>query len=87
MKRSGFYLTTALVAGVFFGAQPSYAQIEEITVTARKTSENLLQSPIAITAITAESLEDKGLEDRREVLAQRRRGRQPAFGVHDPAQQ
>ncbi len=66
MKRTGLYATTALL-GVLVGAQPSYAQIEEITVTARKTTENLLQIPIAITAITAESLEDKGLEDRRDL--------------------
>ncbi len=52
-------------------AAPQTAQasagLEEITVTARKTNENLMQVPVSITAVTAQALEDKGLEDRYEL--------------------
>ena len=61
----------ALLA-VCFGviAQPAFAQeaspeagLDEIVVTATKRSENLQVVPIAITAMTAESLESKGIDN------------------------
>ena len=43
----GLLSATALTAT----AVPSYAQIEEIVVTARKTEENLQDVPISVTAL------------------------------------
>ena len=39
--------------------EPEGYTLEEITVTARKVSENLQDTPIAITAITGNALEDR----------------------------
>ena len=39
--------------------QPEGYALEEITVTARKVSENLQDTPIAITALTGDALEDR----------------------------
>jgi iron complex outermembrane receptor protein len=51
-------------------AQPAPAQgIEEITVTARKRSENLQDTPIAVSAFTAESIESMGIENTQEITA------------------
>jgi len=37
--------------------------LEEITVTARKTEETLQEVPVAITAVTSETIEDLGIKD------------------------
>ena len=52
----------ALIAvGIFSGsaAAQSSSQIEEVVVTAQRTSENIQDVPIAVTALTGEMLEDK----------------------------
>lgn len=41
--------------------------LEEVTVSARKRDENIIDTPIPITAVTAESMENKGIEDRRDL--------------------
>jgi len=41
--------------------------IEEVTVSARRRDESLIEAPLAITALTAESMELKGIEDRRDL--------------------
>lgn len=41
--------------------------LEVITVTARKRNENILQTPITLTALTSETMEVKGIEDRRDL--------------------
>ena len=58
--------TALALAGAAGLASPGHAQtpdapqgLEEITVTARKVSENLQDTPIAITAITGAALEDR----------------------------
>jgi len=67
-------LVAVLVAAPTFGqgesttAQeaPSDVVLEEITVTARKTDERLLDAPLSITAFSADDIERKGftgLED------------------------
>ena len=43
-------------------AQPT-GGVEEIVVTAQKRQENLQQTPIAITALTAQALETSGIRD------------------------
>ncbi|MBL0923370.1 MAG: TonB-dependent receptor [Sphingomonadaceae bacterium] len=65
------YLTTALVslpictaaAQETSGAEQSSQGLEEIVVTARKTSENLQEVPISISAISADSLEKRGVSN------------------------
>lgn len=49
------------------GADAKSAPIEEITVTARKRKESILQAPITITALSSDALETKGIEDRRDL--------------------
>ena len=59
----------ALCAGSIFtqlAVMPAYAQIEEVVVTARKTSESLQDVPMSITSLSAEQLERRdftNLED------------------------
>jgi iron complex outermembrane receptor protein len=79
MKITGRRLKTPLagVASVAFLAGTTgvaHAQegagggvLEEVTVSARKRDENIMQAPITITALTADSLELKGIEDRRDL--------------------
>jgi len=72
-KPLAFDATTvaSAVAVALFGASPVFAQgapaaqettggLEEVVVTARYREENLQQTPIAITAITAQDIEVKG---------------------------
>jgi len=56
----------AAALGTAFIAAPAMADedtLEEITVTAQKREQNVQDVPIAITAITAETLQSKGLGD------------------------
>jgi len=53
----------ALLVGTPAQAQQHGGQIEEIVVTAQKRVENVQDVPIAITAYTAEKLQQKGLTD------------------------
>ena len=46
---------------------PTAGFLEEITVSARKRDESIIEAPLAITALTAESMEMKGIEDRRDL--------------------
>ena len=55
----GLLSATAVVS---FGV-PSYAQVDEIIVTARKTEESLQDVPIAVTAFTGDFLETSGLTE------------------------
>jgi iron complex outermembrane receptor protein len=70
-------LTSAIAIGVAAG--DGYAQndaaldaasaLEEVVVTARKTSEQLLDVPLAITAFTAEAIEARGIANLDDVAA------------------
>jgi len=50
-------------AGLVPVAAMAQTTLEEITVTARKTAENIQSVPVAITAVTAETIEDLGIKD------------------------
>ena len=53
-----------LVAALVLASATTVAQeLEEIVVTARKVEENLQEVPVAVTAFTAEQIEEAGLND------------------------
>jgi len=61
--KSALLLTTVAV----LAAGPSFAQIEEITVTARKRAENLQDVPLTVTAFTSENIERLGIRGITEI--------------------
>ena len=74
-KQINVMVLTALisVAAASVSMPVAYAEqsnaIEEIVVTARKTEESLLDTPFAITALTAEDLELKGINELTDVVS------------------
>ncbi|PCI44050.1 MAG: TonB-dependent receptor [Alphaproteobacteria bacterium] len=60
-------LLTAGAGQTAFGAEDTSLVLEEITVTARRRSESLLDVPIAVTAFGAKMLENQGIQDIVEV--------------------
>ncbi len=67
MKIQHLLATTAAGALLALNAADAFAQgapaLEEITVTARRQEENLMQVPVAISALTATAIEERGLKD------------------------
>lgn len=68
--------TSGLLAAVSVTAHAQPAQrdadavaLEEVVVTARKTSEQLIDVPLAITAFTAEAIEQRGISNLDDVAA------------------
>ena len=45
------------------------AALEEIVVTARKREENILEVPLAITALTSTDIEEKGIGEFKDIIA------------------
>lgn len=70
-RASRALLATASVCGLLATTAPALAQdsasevigIEEITVTARKRTESLQDTPIAISAVTADGLTSRGIDN------------------------
>mgnify|MGYP002343967075 FL=1 len=50
-------------------AQDGVSLVEEIVVTARKREENILDVPLAITALSANDIEDKGIGEFKDIIA------------------
>ena len=50
-------------------AQEGASLVEEIVVTARKREENILDVPLAITALSASDIEDKGITEFKDIIA------------------
>ena len=48
--------------------------LDEVVVTARKREENLIDVPIAVTAVTAEQIEREGIRDVEDII-----GRDPSL--------
>jgi len=59
-------LTSSALPALAEGEQVD-AAIEEVLVTARKTEENLQETPVAITAVTAQQIDDFGLQNLADV--------------------
>lgn len=59
--RTGICLVTLVAVGMFDTV--ALAELEEVVVTARKREERLQETPISITAFTAEQIERPGLDD------------------------
>ncbi|MCU0975663.1 MAG: TonB-dependent receptor [Steroidobacteraceae bacterium] len=53
---------SAVCAGALSSPAGAQGALEEIVVTARKTEETLQEAPVAVTAFTAERLEERGIE-------------------------
>ena len=58
---SGAAVVAAAVFALTTISSPVFAQIEEITVTARKTEESLQDVPLSIAAFTAEQMRERGI--------------------------
>ncbi len=71
MTKGFLYATASMLSlGATLTLTPASAQqLEEITVTARKQEENLMQVPLSITAVTAESLESANIKDPQDLAA------------------
>lgn len=61
------WLSSAPVAMAQQAEDADHSVLEEVTVTARKRDESIIDAPLSITALTAESLELRGIEDRRDL--------------------
>ena len=62
----------AVAAPLLFGAGPSFAQgaaLEAIVVTAQRREESLQDTPVAVSAFTADAIETKGIDDISEVAS------------------
>src|SRR5262249_8889173 len=72
MRKRILYATSVLAGLTAYAVQftPAYAQgLEEIVVTARKKEESLMEVPLSITAVTAETLDSAGIKDVRDIAA------------------
>jgi iron complex outermembrane receptor protein len=61
-------LVAAAVATAISGTAIAQAQLEEVTVTARKTTENLQDVPLTITAFSAEAIERANIRNAEDVV-------------------
>lgn len=59
--------TAALIAPAQAQEASDTGGIEEITVTARKRDESIIEAPLAITALSGDMLDLRGVEDRRDL--------------------
>jgi outer membrane receptor protein involved in Fe transport len=67
-KTTARVLVGAAVAAALSGTAYAQAQLEEITVTARKTKENLQDVPLTITAFSAETIERSNIRNVQDVV-------------------
>lgn len=65
--RAKLLVSGAVAALLVTGAQPAFAQIEEIVVTARKKEETLQSAPVAVSAFTSEAIAERGITDMNDI--------------------
>jgi iron complex outermembrane receptor protein len=75
MKRSALYLTTsaislAMSSGLAVAETGRSAQLEQVIVTARRTEETVQEVPLAISALSAEMLETRGVARMNDLVQQ-----------------
>ena len=70
MHASRYGLAAACLTGTLLTGTVTAQSLEEITVTARKTSENLQEVPLAITAVTEEDIQRLGIKDLNKLVNQ-----------------
>lgn len=70
-SRVALHVTAALGAATCgsVAAASEPAALEEITVTARKAAESLIEVPLAVTAIGADAMEQRGIRDITDIAA------------------
>lgn len=66
-KNAARVLVAAAVAAAVSGTAVAQAQLEEITVTARKRTESLQEVPLTITAFTSETIQRQGIRSVQDV--------------------
>jgi outer membrane receptor protein involved in Fe transport len=66
-KTAAQVLVAAAVAAALSGTAVAQAQLEEITVTARKRTESLQEVPLTVTAFTAETIQRQGIRSVQDV--------------------
>ena len=69
-KLSGRVLFNTLAAGMLLSSASTFAQIEEIVVTAQFIEQNVQDTPVAITSMTAEMMEARGQVSVTEIAKQ-----------------
>ncbi len=67
-SRLSAVLVAAAVSAAISGTAVAQAQLEEVTVTARKRAESLQEVPISVTAFTAEAIESRGIRNVSDVI-------------------
>ncbi len=67
IRHSTRFLVAAAVATAVSGTALAQAQLEEVTVTARKRTESLQDVPMTVTAFTAESIQKQGIRNVQDV--------------------
>ncbi len=68
MKLISRYVVGAVLTALIVSPLAMTQSIEEITVTARKKTENLQDVPISVTAISSDVVERLGIKDIRDVV-------------------
>ena len=68
--RAALLVSAAVLAPAVAFAQEGAGTIEEVVVTARKRAENLQEIPVAVTAVSGESIKAQSIESIREVANQ-----------------
>jgi iron complex outermembrane recepter protein len=66
-KNAARVLVAAAVAAAVSGTAVAQAQLEEITVTARKRTESLQEVPLTVTAFTSDAIERSGIRNVQDV--------------------
>ncbi len=68
-RRLAWAFSTSAIALISASAVFAQGGLEEITVTARRTEENLMAIPMAISAVSADAIQSAGIKDMRTLAA------------------
>ena len=64
-----FGLASLTAGAISIYSLPAYAQVDEIVVSARKTTENLQDVPVSVSAFTGDFIQDSGAVELADVAA------------------